>query len=73
MGLDPTTPGSRPEPKADAQPLCHPGAPEDTFLNVKISGKDNKINDISVKRRMGKLEWESGFLIWGMLSFSDTV
>ena len=46
---------------------------EDTFLNVKISGKDNKINDISVKRRMGKLEWESGFLIWGMLSFSDTV
>ena len=27
VGLDPTTPGSRPEPKADAQPLCHPGAP----------------------------------------------
>ena len=27
---------------------------EDTFLNVKISGTDNKINDISVKRRMGK-------------------
>ena len=24
-GLDPTTPGSRPEPKADAQPLSHPG------------------------------------------------
>ena len=27
VGLDPITPGSRPEPKAEAQPLCHPGAP----------------------------------------------
>ena len=27
VGLDPTTPGPRPEPKADTQPLCHPGAP----------------------------------------------
>ena len=26
-GLDPRTPGSRPEPKADAQPLTPPGAP----------------------------------------------
>ena len=26
--LDPRTPGSRPEPKADAQPLSHPGIPE---------------------------------------------
>ena len=26
-GLDPGTPGSCPEPKADAQPLSHPGAP----------------------------------------------
>ena len=25
VGLDPVTPGSRPEPKADAQPLSHPG------------------------------------------------
>ena len=25
MGLDPGTPGSCPEPKADAQPLSHPG------------------------------------------------
>ena len=28
VGLNPITLGSRPEPKADAQPLCHPGAPE---------------------------------------------
>ena len=27
VGLDPRTPGLRPEPKADAQLLCHPGAP----------------------------------------------
>ena len=26
-GLDPRTPGLRPEPKADAQPLSHPGVP----------------------------------------------
>ena len=27
VGLDPITPGSRPEPKADAERLSHPGAP----------------------------------------------
>ena len=27
VGLDRRTPGSRPEPKVDAQPLSHPGAP----------------------------------------------
>ena len=27
VGLDPRTPGSRAEPKADARPLSHPGAP----------------------------------------------
>ena len=27
VGLNPGTPGSRPEPKADAQPLSHPGVP----------------------------------------------
>ena len=26
-GLNPRTPGSRPEPKADVQPLSHPGTP----------------------------------------------
>ena len=29
---DPRTPGSQPEPKADAQPLSHPGAQECTFF-----------------------------------------
>ena len=27
VGLDPRTLGSQPEPKADAQPLSHPGVP----------------------------------------------
>ena len=27
VGLDPGTPGSHPEPKANAQPLSHPGIP----------------------------------------------
>ena len=27
MGLNPRTPGSPPEPKADAQPQSHPGIP----------------------------------------------
>ena len=33
-GLDPRTLGSCPEPKADAQPLSHPGAPESSILNT---------------------------------------
>ena len=32
-GLDPGTPGSRPEPKADTQPLSHPGAPDVSVFN----------------------------------------
>ena len=32
MGLDPRTPGSRPELKANAQPLSHPGAPSRVFI-----------------------------------------
>ena len=31
-GLDPRIPGSRPEPKADAQPLSPPGAPRALLL-----------------------------------------
>ena len=39
MGFDPgTPPGSRPEPKADAQPLSHPGAPD---LIHFLSGRRN--------------------------------
>ena len=32
-GLNPRTPGSQAKPKADAQPLSHPGAPELRILN----------------------------------------
>ena len=31
-GPDPRTPGSQPEPEADAQPLSHPGAHEFVFV-----------------------------------------
>ena len=31
VGLHPRTPESRPEPKAGAQPLSHPGAPTHRF------------------------------------------
>ena len=34
IGLDPGTPGSRPGPKADAQPLSHPGVPQETLLST---------------------------------------
>ena len=37
MGLDPRTPGSRTEPKADAQPLSHPGAPKPVTLDDTVS------------------------------------
>ena len=36
MGLNLRTPGSHPEPKADAQLLSHPGAPE-SFLLIGIT------------------------------------
>ena len=34
VGLDPHTPGSRPESKADAQKLSHPGVPVKHLLKV---------------------------------------
>ena len=36
QGLDPRTPGSRPKPKADVQPLSHPGAPNSLFKYLFI-------------------------------------
>ena len=36
VGLDPRTAGSRPEPKADAQPLSHPGVPPFCFFTIKF-------------------------------------
>ena len=39
-GLNPMTPGSHPEPKADAQPLSHPGIP--TELKYYISSQKDK-------------------------------
>ena len=33
VGLNPGTPGSHAEPKADAQPLSNPGVPPPSFIN----------------------------------------
>ena len=38
VGLDPGTPGSRPEPKGDAQPLSH--------LGIPFSKKSYRVTDI---------------------------
>ena len=40
VGLNPGTPGSRPEPKAGAQPLCHPGFPVLFFSKWVSQGFD---------------------------------
>ena len=37
--LEPRTPGSRSEPKADAQPLSHPGAPPVVFIVHNPTGR----------------------------------
>ena len=42
MELDPRTPGSCPEPKADTEPLSYPGAPTN-----KIFGISFKIQDLT--------------------------
>ena len=39
IGLDPRTPGSQPEPKADTQPLSHPGVPRFFFFNMRTGSK----------------------------------
>ena len=40
-GLDPRTPGSCPEQKADAQPLNHPGVPDLVYLCVLLISWDH--------------------------------
>ena len=37
MGLDPRTLGPRPEPKTDAHPLSHTGAPRFTVISAELS------------------------------------
>ena len=39
VGLDPKTPGSQPDLKADAQPLSHPGVPPHTLLIEIVTGQ----------------------------------
>ena len=47
MGFHPGTPGSRPEPKADAQPLSYPGAQDPVFsLIPKTTPRFDEIEEI---------------------------
>ena len=64
MGLDPGTPGSHPEPKADAQPLSHPGAPNKVIFEELASSTllqnhsiwicDMWISPVSCSRDLGE-------------------
>ena len=36
LGLNPRTPGSRPDPKADTQPLSHPEVPKNTIKKNRL-------------------------------------
>ena len=51
MGLDPRTPGSHPELKADAQPLSHPDIPLLLFFKIFYLF-------IYLREREIKQEWE---------------
>ena len=46
VGLGPRTPGSRPEPKAGAQPLSHPGIPSSNFILDLMTLRKFRINFI---------------------------
>ena len=63
MGLDSRTPGSQPEPKADAQPLSHPGIPVPQFLIAR--SRTFTLCDPGWVPSLGlsSLPWEMGVLI----------
>ena len=61
MGLDPGTPGSRPEPKADAQPLSHPGIPRERILEALLDSVEDLLRSNGTKcvwyKRHGNGSW----------------
>ena len=59
VGLSPRTPGSWPEPKADAQPLSHPGTPVLLIFKDFIYLKESKAWRGGGAEREGK----AGFLL----------
>ena len=49
LGLDPRTPGSRPDlPKANAQPLSHPDAPDVGVLRCSFRKQDKTSYTVTV-------------------------
>ena len=68
VGLNPRTPGSQPEQKADAQPLSHSGIPEWIFLILIFMGNFLKILYENCGYKLNRvvlicpdLDWESYF------------
>ena len=62
VGLDPRTPGSRPEPKVDAQPLSHPGIPHFSFLFI----------DLCLPRDKERNEWRCHVMSRTLLPLNDS-
>ena len=58
VGLDPGTPGSRPEPKADAQPLNYPAIP-----TLRILKRIYLQNRISASGNMMWTGWPETFIL----------
>ena len=67
MGLDPWTPGSRLEPKADARPLSHPWIPLKSY-NCKISDNASQINLVTLHLRFFIVLWNT-FNITGTIEY----
>ena len=61
-GLDPRTRGSRPEPKADAQSLSHPGTPEIHFFKALLYYRmtEGIARCRAVQLRCSTVPWFSG-------------
>ena len=57
MGLDPRTLGSRPEPKADTQPLSHPGAPFSFFPHYIYYNNLRKTHEVPLE------EWKEDLMM----------
>ena len=58
-GLDPRTPGSQPEPEADAQPLSHPGIPIFHFLkqiSLIYSEETQRERGRDIEREAGSMQ-----------------
>ena len=54
-GLDPRISGSCPEPKADGQPLSHPGIPRAEVLKGIVAAVCSRGQEVEIIKSSGKL------------------